>query len=516
MHRDAADPGGDLAGLAVPVARRPDRAGRGRRRRRFGPMRGHRAARIADDRRPVAVQGLVQQRDEVRLVLRLADRQVRKRPQHRQVVEPLVRDAVRPDDAGAVDAEDDRQPCDAHVVHHVVDGPLQERRVNRDDGTAPAGRKARRERHHVALRDAHVEKAVGESPRKAGEARPVRHAGRQRDDPPVAGRGGLQGGPERRAPVARLCRRQRAGRPVERADPVPGRGILLGGGEALALPGDDVNDDAALVFLRDGQGGPQRGEVVPVDRPDVPEAELLEIAVAEEERLRPALQRMVDAAQERELQRVPRLLRRRLHAVVADARDEPAEEAGKAARRLGDAHLVVVEDEDDLARRRRAVVEGLEAGAVDDRRVADHRHHVLARPAPVAGRRIAFGDGERHARMARDGGVARRLGRIRETGESAEAAERAERRVATGQDLPGIGLMADVPDDAVRLRVEDLRERHRQLDRPKRRREMPAVRGHGPENRLPDFRRRHSPTFLFMISSVVAFCPKAGTVSTVR
>ena len=55
------------------------------------------AARVADHRRSVPLQRLAEERLQVLRVLRLADRQVRQCPQHRDVVEPLMRDAIRTD-----------------------------------------------------------------------------------------------------------------------------------------------------------------------------------------------------------------------------------------------------------------------------------------------------------------------------------------------------------------------------------------------------------------------------------
>ena len=51
-----------------------------------------------------------------------------------------------------------------------------------------------------------------------------------------------------------------------------------------------------------------------------------------------------------------------------------------------------------------------------------------------------------------------------EAGEAAALAQRADAVAPAGQDLVRIGLMADVPDDAVARRVEHVVQRDRQLD----------------------------------------------------
>ena len=63
---------------------------------------------------------------------------------------------------GAVDAEEHRRVVLAHVVDDLVEGALEERRVQRDDRPHAAQREARRERHRVLLRDADVDEPVRE------------------------------------------------------------------------------------------------------------------------------------------------------------------------------------------------------------------------------------------------------------------------------------------------------------------------------------------------------------------
>ena len=51
-----------------------------------------------------------------------------------------------------------------------------------------------------------------------------------------------------------------------------------------------------------------------------------------------------------------------------------------------------------------------------------------------------------------------------EAGQAAALPQRADAVAASGQDLVRIGLMADVPDQPVARGVEDIVQRHRQLD----------------------------------------------------
>ena len=69
------------------------------------------------------------------------------------------------------------------------------------------------------------------------------------------------------------------------------------------------------------------------------------------------------------------------------------------------------------------------------------------------------------------------LGALGEPGQSAAGPQGADAVAAIGQDLVRIGLVADVPNQAVLGRVEDVVQRHRQLDHAEAGAEMAA--GHG-------------------------------------
>ena len=66
------------------------------------------------------------------------------------------------------------------------------------------------------------------------------------------------------------------------------------------------------------------------------------------------------------------------------------------------------------------------------------------------------------------------LGALGEAGEAAAGAQRADAVAASGQDLVRIGLMADVPDQAVARGVEDVMDRGGQFDHAEAGAEMAA------------------------------------------
>ena len=66
--------------------------------------------------------------------------------------------------------------------------------------------------------------------------------------------------------------------------------------------------------------------------------------------------------------------------------------------------------------------------------------------------------------MASAEGVVFAFRALGEAAEAAALAQRADPGAPSGQDFVRIGLVADVPDDAVGGRVEHIVQRHRQLD----------------------------------------------------
>ena len=103
-----------------------------------------------------------QQAPQLLLVAGRRDDQVRQLALRRQREHALVAGAVLAHEAGPVDADDHRRIVLADVVDDLVEGALEERGVERDDGPLAAEREARGERHRVLLGDAHVVHPVRE------------------------------------------------------------------------------------------------------------------------------------------------------------------------------------------------------------------------------------------------------------------------------------------------------------------------------------------------------------------
>src|SRR5829696_742238 len=139
--------GADIPGAQLELADRPrdGELGRGR----LGEADRERPAGVGDRRG----QGTAQ----LGAVAGRGDDQVGDLPQPADVVDAVVGGAVLAGDAGAVEHEDDRQPVQGDVHHHLVEGPLQEGRVDGADRPQPLEGHAGGHGHPDLLGDADVE-----------------------------------------------------------------------------------------------------------------------------------------------------------------------------------------------------------------------------------------------------------------------------------------------------------------------------------------------------------------------
>ncbi len=84
-------------------------------------------------------------------------------------------------------------------------------------------------------------------------------------------------------------------------------------------------------------------------------------------------------------------------------------------------------------------------------------------------------------------GIVFAFGALGETGKAAALAQRADAVAAAGEDLVRIGLMADIEDQLVVRRVEDVMQRHREFDDAEAGAEMAAGHRDGVDHLLAQF-----------------------------
>ena len=203
--------------------------------------------------------------------------------------------------------------------------------------------------------------------------------------------------------------------------------------------------------------------IVAVDRADVIEAELLEQRAAGDHAAREFL-----GAQRADLQRLRQLLGELpadlAQRAIGRAGEQPRQIAGHRADRRRDRHVVVVEDDDQARIHRAGVVHRLVGHAGGHRAVADHGDDVVLAAGEVARHGHAERRRDRGRGMRRAERVVFALGALGEAGQAVAHAQRADAVAAAGEDLVRIGLMADVPDQAVLGRVEHVVQGDGQLD----------------------------------------------------
>ena len=145
-------------------------------------------------------------------------------------------------------------------------------------------------------------------------------------------------------------------------------------------------------------------------------------------------------------------------------------------RGLVDGHVVVVENHQQVgALRGSSVVQPLEGEASGHRAVADHGHD-LPLLAPQFGRLgHAERRGDRHRSVPAPEGVVFALGHARETADAPQPPFGPEGLAAPRDDLVGVGLVADVPDDLVLRGVENVMQGRGQLHGPEARSQVARI-----------------------------------------
>ena len=163
-------------------------------------------------------------------------------------------------------------------------------------------------------------------------------------------------------------------------------------------------------------------------------------------------------------------------AMIAAAGDAAREIGRQRADRRRDRHVVVVEHHDQAGIHRAGIVHGLVSHAGRHRAVADHGDDVVLLALQVARDRHAEAGGDRGRGMRGAERVVFALGALGEAGEAVALAQRADAIAASGQDLVRIGLVADVPDQPVGRRIENVMQRDGELDHAEAGAEMAAGR----------------------------------------
>ena len=406
---------------------------------------------------------------ELSLARRRHDDEVGDQPQVGEVERAVVRGAVVADKSRPVEREDHGDVLQRDVLHEHVEGPLQEGRVDRHDGLHAGQRQARGKDDGVLLGDAHVVEAAGKLDLETFEAGALRHGGGDRHHPGIAPRL-AHDDPAERLGVGRSAgtRPALAVAALERSRPVVFGRLLLGRLVALALDRAHVDQDGTPRVHGLAHRFAQRADVVAVHHADVGEAELLEDEARAEEGLHALLdvlaQTVGAGADGRDAG--DGALHVLAQAGEARVEAEPVEVELEGADVGLDRHLVVVQHDDERRAELPGLVHRLEGDPAREGPVAHHAHDptlgVAAQPRaldqaqPVA---------DRGRGVPRADDVVLGLAAAGEPGEASVLADGVEALGPSGDDLVGVGLVADVPDDLVAGAFEDAVQGDRELDR---------------------------------------------------
>ncbi|MNV13154.1 hypothetical protein D3C71_1037850 [compost metagenome] len=353
-------------------------------------------------------------------------------------------------------------------MDQLVVGALEEGRVDRHHRLDAVAGHAGGQGHRVLLGDGHVEVALGVFLAETHQARAFAHRRGDAQQPgfggggiaqPVAediGIGGLLGAALGDQALVR----------VERAHGVIADLVAFGALVALALGGHHVQQLQALEALERLQRGHQCRDVVAVDRAGVMETHLLEERGRHEHAF-PVLFPALDEARGGVVLLVAEdLLAAFAQCVERAASGGPAEHLGQPADGLGDGHVVVVEDHQQVrfAVHATGMVERLVGHAGGHRAVADHRHHLALVALELARDGHAERSGDRGRGMADAKGVERAFLALGERGHAVLLLDGVDIVAAPGEDLVRVGLVAHVPDQLVDRGLVQVVQGHGQFD----------------------------------------------------
>ena len=351
-----------------------------------------------------------------------------------------------------------------HVVNQLVIGPLQESRIDGDHRLEPLAGQTSRKSHCVLLGNSDIKISLRKPFFKFNHARTLTHGRRDADQSRIPHRHVTQ-------PVTEdLCEcqlRRRAGllqtdRRVKLAWSVIGHRIGLRQLVALPLLRHHMQElwpfKVFDVFERRNQGV----KVMTIDRTNVIETEFFE----QGSRHHHAFGVFLYAFGQFEQRRGP--LQNSLAGVLGCSVKLPAQEFGQiaieCAHRWTDAHVVVVQDHQQVGISHSSVVQRFKSHSGSQCTIADHGDHMTLFALDLCC--------QCHPQGCRNGGTGMRRPEIivltfrslREPAQAAELAQRTHAIASTGQNLVRVGLVTDVPNHTIIRGIENVVQRHGKLN----------------------------------------------------
>ena len=332
------------------------------------------AARVAHGHRMLLRKCRAEQLPALVFISRAGHADIGNATQVGDVVRTGVGGAIGPHQAGPVQSKHHGQVLDSHVMNQLVVGPLQEGGVNRHHWFEPLAGQPSGESDGMLLGNADIKIALRKAALKLHHAGALSHGRCDAHQARVIQRHvaqplakhlgeGLLGG---------RARALQANGRVELARPVVGHRVDLGPQVALTFFGHHVQELRPLQVFDVLERGDQRVKIVPVDGPDVVKAKLFKQRGGHHHALGLLLKAFGQFQQRRcpfehSFTHTPRC---RIEAPTHELRQVAVERTDRRT----DAHVVVVQDNQQLAVSHACVVERLKRHAGRQRTVTNHRH----------------------------------------------------------------------------------------------------------------------------------------------
>ena len=215
--------------------------------------------------------------------------------------------------------------------------------------------------------------------------------------------------------------------------------------------------------------------IVAIDDAEVAEVEALEEIAVLQKTLLHTVASLTCKTQQRwhDTQHSPQ---RALEAVVEVRCRDAHKISVQSSRRLIDRHRVVVEYHQEITLGRcSSVVHTLEREAASHRTVANNGYDVLLAATHLHSLGHTEGCRDTHRRVSCAKRVVLTLGHTRKAADAIAHTVLAECLPATRNDLVGVGLMADIPDDVVRGHLVDIVQSYSEFHRSETRTEVARI-----------------------------------------
>ena len=234
-----------------------------------------------------------------------------------------------------------------------------------------------------------------------------------------------------------------------------------------------MKNDRLVLGLEKLKGADQERDVMPVDRAEVTQSEILEEYARQEDLLHAGLDLVSEIAGALAADPLDELGGLVVQVGVGRAGSDSVEIGRDGAGVLGDRPLVIVEDHDQALGRFRDVVKRFVTDTAGEGGIPRNRDNVLASPIHVTRGSHAKGGRERGARVSGPVAVMLAFRPKKESVKTSVLAHGVHLPAASRQDLVDVALMADIKEDLVGGCVEDPVECDRQLNHSQVRPEVP-------------------------------------------